>query len=82
METKHRLIVGAAGLVAGLLIGFVIPGSWIFVEDPTAAATRHAPGATQYACPMFCTIMDQPPEDDRCPVCGMEMTPVSAESTL
>lgn len=82
MRNKTRWIVGASGIAAGLLLGFLLPANWIFVEDPDAAHAGHAAGDAQYACPMFCVIMNQLPEDRRCPVCGMELTPVSSQSTL
>jgi Cu(I)/Ag(I) efflux system membrane fusion protein len=51
----------------------------------TAAADQAAqagPEGVQYACPMFCTIMDHLPEGGKCPVCGMQMTVITGESTL
>jgi len=82
MERNTKIAVAAAGLVAGLLLGFVLPSSWIFVTDAKMEHAGHAAGDTKYACPMFCTIMDEMPADGRCPVCGMDLTPVSGKSTL
>ncbi|MHC4941226.1 MAG: efflux RND transporter periplasmic adaptor subunit [Planctomycetota bacterium] len=82
MSNRTRLIASACGIVAGLLLGFLLPASWIFVEDPGARHAGHEAGEAQYACPMFCVIMNRLPEDRRCPVCGMELTPVSSQSTL
>jgi Cu(I)/Ag(I) efflux system membrane fusion protein len=31
---------------------------------------------------MFCVIVDELPDHGRCPVCGMELTPISSESRL
>ncbi len=82
--TSRKAIVAVAGVVAGLLIGFFLPSGWIFVEQrgPSDHAGHMADTDAQYACPMFCVIMDQMPEDGRCPVCGMDLTVVSGKSTL
>ncbi|MHC4955116.1 MAG: efflux RND transporter periplasmic adaptor subunit [Planctomycetota bacterium] len=82
MGRRKKTAMAAAGLAVGLLLGFVLPSSWIFVKDAAIARAGHAPGDVQFACPMFCTIMDRLPEDGRCPVCGMDMTPVSGQNTL
>ncbi len=89
MKLTGTPLIAAIGLSIGLLVGFVMPSSWVFVDDAKNATghdhTGHGPhemDGTKYACPMFCTIMDHLPQDGRCPVCGMDMTPVSANSTL
>ncbi len=82
MERNTKIAVAAAGLAAGLLFGFVLPSSWIFVADAAMEHAGQKSSDTKYACPMFCTIMDEMPADGRCPVCGMDLTPVSGKSTL
>lgn len=79
---RKRLGLIAAGVAAGLLLAFLLPSTWVFVEDAKHAEMKMDGGGAQYACPMFCTIMDHMPEDGRCPVCGMEMTVITGESTL
>lgn len=58
------------GLVAGAALVAVLPERAIFVP---AGSARAAAGGVRHACPMLCTFADHP---GRCPVCGMEMTPV------
>lgn len=78
-----RIAAAAVGLLLGVSVVFALPGSWLFVEPAPAAASHAAAHAkTQYACPMFCVIMDHLPESGKCPVCGMTLTRVSSESTL
>lgn len=82
-----RVAVVVAGLLTGALVVGVMPASWLFVsaDDHAGHADHDASADTdaeQYACPMFCVVMDEMPEDGRCPVCGMDMTTVSGQSTL
>ena len=67
-------------LVAGLSLAWVLPASWLFVPDESAAAGSN--DGTRYACPMFCVVLDELPEDPRCPVCRMELAPISDSATL
>jgi hypothetical protein len=67
-----------AGLLFGVLVVSLLPASWLFVPD---SGPVRADGS-QYACPMFCVVMDSLPGDQRCPVCGMELDEVSGESKL
>jgi len=78
--TRKRLILAGVGLAAGLLLGFLVPGHWVFVK----AHQRHAMAGTDesYACPMFCVVLREMPEDRKCPVCGMTLTPISGKSVL
>jgi len=80
MEKRTTILVAAAGLALGAALGFLLPAGWVFVDAPPSS--QDAAGDTQYACPMFCVIMEQMPEDRRCPVCGMELNPVSGASSL
>ncbi len=72
--------VGVAGLFLGFFAVLFLPSSLLFIDD-TMPGGSAAMGA-QYACPMFCVVMDEMPEDGRCPVCGMDLTEVSTESPL
>jgi len=68
------------GLAVGALVVAALPASVLFVDSVT---DRGAGGSdAQYACPMFCVVMDEMPDDGRCPVCGMELSEVSDESKL
>lgn len=79
---RRKAVDIAAGLVAGLVLAFVLPSTWVFVKDAAHAAMEDTPSGVKYACPMFCTIMDHMPENGKCPVCGMEMTVITGDSTL
>lgn len=82
-SSRGRLAAIAVGLVLGALVAALAPSSWLFVQGPPGAARGPATGgAAQYSCPMFCVVMDHMPEDGQCPVCGMDMTAVSGESSL
>lgn len=72
-----------AGLLAGFVLVWLLPSSWIFVRPQGAEqASARGDDAAQYACPMFCVVMDRMPEGGKCPVCGMTMTVISGSSTL
>lgn len=75
------LSVVALGLAVGALAAVLMPAPWLFVEPgpPAPAATG---SGTRYACPMFCAVLDEMPEDGRCPVCGMDLAPVAAGADL
>ena len=77
---RTRMTIALAGCVAGLLAVLFLPASWLFTTEFADHAV-HGEGA-QFACPMFCVVMDQMPEDGRCPVCGMELDEVSGEQKL
>ena len=80
---RTRLLPIAVAFLAGGLLAAVLPRDWLFVTDDAAMRAGHDRGdGVQYACPMFCVMMDALPADRRCPVCGMEMTKVSAENRL
>jgi len=68
------------GMGIGLVLVIFLPASWLFTGD-VAMKAEHGEGA-QYACPMFCVVMDELPDDGRCPVCGMELDEVSGELKL
>jgi Cu(I)/Ag(I) efflux system membrane fusion protein len=78
MERKWIFI--AAGAVLGLLVAFLLPASWLFVED--AMHVHAGEEGVRYACPMFCVVMDKLPADGKCPVCAMQMTKVTGKSAL
>jgi Cu(I)/Ag(I) efflux system membrane fusion protein len=78
--TPRKLILGA--LIVGFTIALVLPSSWIFKADENAENMNHGDLSTSWACPMFCVVMDEKPSDERCPVCGMELGPVSTASSL
>ena len=75
-----RVLISLAGLAVGLLLGFVLPAHWLFVDAHKAHAKSTEGEA--YACPMFCIVTRVMPEDGKCPVCGMQLTVVSDRSTL
>ncbi|MHC4933849.1 MAG: efflux RND transporter periplasmic adaptor subunit, partial [Planctomycetota bacterium] len=79
---KHKMLVALLGLAAGLLVGFVLPSRWVFVKDPVRVSHEEGAAPGQFACPMFCVVMEALPEDGKCPVCGMELTVVTGESAL
>jgi len=82
LAPRRRFGLALGALLAGVLLAFLLPAPWVFVEDSGHKDMPMDGGRAQYACPMFCTIMDHMPEDGRCPVCGMEMTVITGESTL
>ena len=67
MTRNKKIGLAAAGLVVGLLIGFVLPSGWLFVAGEKTQHAEHGADGVQYACPMCCTIMDLLPADGRCP---------------
>jgi Cu(I)/Ag(I) efflux system membrane fusion protein len=73
-------MIALLGAGVGLLVVLVLPASWLFTGE-LADRTNHGEGA-QFACPMFCVVMDELPDDGRCPVCGMELDEVSGEQKL
>jgi Cu(I)/Ag(I) efflux system membrane fusion protein len=79
---RGALVACALGVVLAFLVVFLLPSSWLFVQPDTMDHTAGETTAAQYACPMFCVVMDHMPEGGKCPVCGMTMTAVSGESTL
>lgn len=80
---SQTLLVAALGLALGAGLVFVLPSGWILRSAPVINHADHSgEPAVQYACPMFCVIMDRVPLDGKCPVCGMSMTVVSADTTL
>ena len=76
-DKRGKLAAAAAGLVLGAVLFAALPGSWLFEDHGIEAA-----GGTAYACPMFCVVVNELPENGRCPVCGMELTPISDESRI
>ena len=80
---RRGVALAAAGLVFGAVAAWLLPASWVFApaDRDADAGAEHETGA-QYACPMFCVVMDHVPTEGTCPVCGMEMTLVSSDATL
>lgn len=66
--------VMAVGALAGLVFALAMPADWLLVPQEDETTSDHdveAAGAQEfYACPMFCTRLDEP---GICPVCGMDM---------
>lgn len=62
-----------AGFLTGSLLVLLLPSRTLFVDH--AAASSNKTDGTRYACPMMDFIGQQP---GHCPVCGMEMHPVTA----
>jgi len=75
-----RLVIPLAGLAVGLLLGFVLPAHWLFVE--AHAMHEQSQKGESYACPMFCVVTKKMPADGKCSVCGMTLTVISDKSTL
>lgn len=78
LSPRTRAALIGAGV--GLVLVIFLPASWLFTGG-LAMKAEHGEGA-QYACPMFCVVMDELPDDGRCPVCGMELDEVSGELKL
>ena len=76
-----RKLIFAGALLAGILVAFILPGSLVFTSDEKTPSTASSDGATKWACPMFCVVMDEK-SSKGCPVCGMELGPVAAGSRL
>jgi len=74
MDASHlpRPLVLLAGACLGALVIFLIPSSWLFRDAPDRNLASRT-SDRRYACPMFCTMSDEP---GQCPVCGMTMEPV------
>jgi len=80
---RSLFVTCGVGLLIGAAFVAILPSSWLFVQPAGHAGhDMGAQSAATYACPMFCVVMDHMPEGGKCPVCGMTMTIVSAESTL
>ncbi len=69
---KKALLLPIAGLTAGAGLVALLPGHMLFLPPRTEQGQT---AAGRYACPMMDFIGDQP---GACPVCGMEMTLVTA----
>ena len=78
---KHTFIFIVSGLAVGIAIGFLLPHSWVFVEDPMTMQSAAGDGIG-YVCPMFCVVLDELPADRSCPVCGMELAPIDTSGEL
>ncbi|MEN8152318.1 MAG: efflux RND transporter periplasmic adaptor subunit, partial [Planctomycetota bacterium] len=77
---KPLALIALTGTALGFLVALLLPASWVFTGD-LADRVVHGEEA-QFACPMFCVVMDELPDDGRCPVCGMELDEVSGEPVL
>lgn len=77
----RRVFALPVAIVLGFGVAWTLPEDWLFVEKRVSRAGG-AGADTEYACPMFCTILSELPEDEACPVCGMELGPVSPEALL
>lgn len=71
------LRVRLAGLAAGFLVVMLLPARVLFVPVVPEAAVDAGVTGQRWACPMMDFIGQAP---GTCPVCGMEMHPVSAGS--
>ncbi len=58
-----RSAIPLAGLAVGLLLGFVLPAHWLYVEAHKAQAMSREGEA--YACPMFCVVTRVMPADGK-----------------
>ncbi len=76
MRPLPNWIPVSAGLLAGALtIAFIPAGTLFTAADPTGSQQAAAEPGARYACPMMDFIGNKPGD---CPVCGMEMTKVTA----
>jgi len=76
-----RVPTAVAGIAIGVLMAYLAPTGWVFAEREGPAEPDGA-ADDSYACAMFCVVLEELPGDERCPVCGMELTPVSGETSL
>lgn len=76
---KRRTLLLGSTFAIGIVIAQLVPGSWIFRSSEPEPILDENVG---WACPMFCVVMDERPPDELCPVCGMELGPVSTSSSL
>ena len=74
MRAWKPWMTAGLGLATGLALIALLPGTALFV-DPVLAEAEQAATGERYACPMMDFIGTKP---GRCPVCGMEMTRVTA----
>ena len=86
MTARERARTGRRWLLAVLLvIGVAGVGTWMLRRDaahsgaPDAATDHHAheEGVAYYTCPMHPSVQKSSP--GKCPICGMDLTPVTAE---
>lgn len=70
------------GLLIGVGAGFLLPADWIFVPEVKAKAPVAGSDPTGYACPMYCVVLDELPDDKRCPVCGMVLGAVATSPMI
>ena len=69
------LFAAGAGLVAGITLVALLPTAAVFQAPPQPDAHARDAGGGRWACPMMDFIGNKPGD---CPVCGMELQPVSA----
>lgn len=74
MRAWKPWMTAGLGLATGLALIALMPGTALFVDPALAEAAQTTTGE-RYACPMMDFIGTKP---GRCPVCGMEMTRVTA----
>jgi Cu(I)/Ag(I) efflux system membrane fusion protein len=75
MRPSPTLLLALGGLVAGAALVALLPERAIFASSPEHAAAAAGPTGERWACPMMDFIGSRPGD---CPVCGMEMTRVTA----
>lgn len=66
--------------VVGLTAALTLPESWLFEKG--GMAMNAANDGIRWACPMFCVVMEELPDDKKCPVCGMDLGPISSSNRL
>lgn len=66
---KHQLLLTIVALVIGIFIG------WIFFHQSSASSTQSPKGKTMYTCSMDPQVRQDHP--GKCPICGMDLIPVS-----
>jgi len=75
MRPPPSLLLAAAGLVLGGIVVALMPADTLFSAPPPPAAGAGAVTGERWACPMMDYIGNRP---GACPVCGMQMTRVTA----
>jgi len=71
----------ALAALVGALAAQVLPAHWLLVPPPEPERVDGS-SSVRYACPMFCAILDELPDNGDCPVCGMTLAPVGSSPEL
>jgi Cu(I)/Ag(I) efflux system membrane fusion protein len=75
VRAPSSFLVALAGLLLGALVIAVLPATALFTTSDLHDHAADSPTGERWACPMMDFIGNKP---GNCPVCGMEMTKVTA----